>query len=98
MKVATSHNRLEPRVAFAIARICLQDLPVTEAGSGGGSDSSRISRRRVKFLTRSIRWQTLILVVLTLALTGGLTACTAEQPSGTVSIDGSSTVYHSPRR
>jgi phosphate transport system substrate-binding protein len=42
---------------------------------------------------RAKRWRKLIFVVLTLILPGGLTACKAEKLSGTVSIDGSSTVY-----
>ena len=51
------------------------------------------SRRRVELLAESNRWRTLIVVLLTLMVPGALSACTAEQPSRPVSIDGSSTVY-----
>ncbi len=44
-------------------------------------------------MTQSRTWQHLIVVLLTVIVPSALTACEAETPSGTVSIDGSSTVY-----
>jgi len=50
-------------------------------------------RLQVEFLAQSQNWRNLIFVLLTLIVPGAMTACKAERPSRTVSIDGSSTVY-----
>lgn len=54
--------------------------------------SPPLKRRQVDLLTLPDRWRSLIFLVLSLVL-GGVTACKGNESSGTITIDGSSTVY-----
>lgn len=70
-----------------------QDAQTVQAGRDGARNRSRFSQIRAEFQIRSKRWHTLLLVLLTLIVAGAFTACNTEKPSGTISIDGSSTMY-----
>ena len=69
----------------------LQNVQRLKAGHNGSPGPSRAPQPRADILRQSTQWRTVL--SLTVIMAGCLSACNPEQPSGAISIDGSSTVY-----